>query len=55
MRRNYRRDKAAGICVKCRKQAAQDTNVRCVDCQAKHYAQKQRARARARSAKAIVR
>ena len=45
LRRKYRREKAAGICVRCHKKPAQATNVRCVECQAYHSAHKKKKRA----------
>jgi hypothetical protein len=45
-RQRYKRRKKAGLCVKCGKRPAQDTNLRCVDCEQKNQDRKTRARKR---------
>jgi hypothetical protein len=40
LRRNYLRDIAAGKCVRCHKEAQQETNKRCAKCQAYHQTHK---------------
>src|SRR4051812_20868376 len=41
LRRNYERDDAARVCVRCHKEPQQPTNKRCVACEAYHQKHKQ--------------
>jgi hypothetical protein len=44
LRRNYERDVAAGVCVRCHKRPATATNKRCQKCQDRHAEQKRLSR-----------
>jgi hypothetical protein len=48
LKRKYQNEKASGICVRCHKKPAQATNVRCIECQAKHNKQKKELRQKRR-------